>query len=134
LEPEIRGFAHVRTCTAFWVSSVSTVICDAGACSVRAIAQQQPNNCCGSRVKQKGKITPKPFQEVKRQDPKGEFRYRVNGLARVHSPTARPQGDKQMAAPAEPRTPNLHQAKRSLLESADGSMARAPSGRAEKAV
>ena len=40
-----------------------------------------------------------------------------------HSLRAEPQGDKQMAAPAEPRTPNLHRAKRSLFESADGSMA-----------
>jgi hypothetical protein len=34
-----------------------------------------------------------------------------------------PQGAKQMAAPAEPRTPNLHRANNSLLESANGSMA-----------
>jgi hypothetical protein len=30
---------------------------------------------------------------------------------------------KQMAAPAETRTPNMHRANESLLESADGSMA-----------
>ena len=30
---------------------------------------------------------------------------------RFHSPRAEPQGDNQMAAPAEPRTPNLHRAK-----------------------
>jgi len=35
------------------------------------------------------------------------------------------QVDNQVAAPAEPRTPNLHRAKRSLLESANGSMATA---------
>ena len=28
-----------------------------------------------------------------------------------HSKRAEPQGDKQMAAPAEPRTPNVHRAK-----------------------
>ena len=36
---------------------------------------------------------------------------------------AEPQGANQIAAPAETRTPNLHRAKESLLESADGSMA-----------
>ena len=40
-----------------------------------------------------------------------------------HSARAEPQGENQMAAPAEPRTPNMHRAKQSLLESADGSMA-----------
>jgi hypothetical protein len=30
---------------------------------------------------------------------------------RFHSPRAEPQGAKQMAAPAEPRTPNVHRAK-----------------------
>jgi len=33
-----------------------------------------------------------------------------------------------MAAPAELRTPNMHRAKPSLLESADGSMATAAAG------
>ena len=42
---------------------------------------------------------------------------------RFHSQRAEPQGAKQMAAPAEPRTPNLHRANESLLESANGSMA-----------
>ena len=42
--------------------------------------------------------------------------------ATFHSEVER-QVAKQMAAPAEPRTPNLHRAKPSLLESADGSMA-----------
>ena len=36
---------------------------------------------------------------------------------------SRTQGAKQVAAPAELRTPNLHRAKESLLESANGSMA-----------
>src|SRR5208337_3620804 len=31
---------------------------------------------------------------------------------RFHAPRAEPQGAKQMAAPAEPRTPNMHRAKR----------------------
>jgi hypothetical protein len=39
----------------------------------------------------------------------------------------------QVAAPAEPRTPNVHQAKpKSLLESADGSMATAANSAEEK--
>jgi hypothetical protein len=53
---------------------------------------------------------------------------------RFHSPRAEPQGDKQMAAPAEPRTPNLHRAKQSLLESADGSMATVATRREENDV
>ncbi|HKU24008.1 MAG TPA: hypothetical protein VJQ54_00985, partial [Candidatus Sulfotelmatobacter sp.] len=35
------------------------------------------------------------------------------------------QGANQMAAPAEPRTPKLHRANKSLLKSANGSMATA---------
>ena len=42
---------------------------------------------------------------------------------RFHSARAEPQGAKQIAAPAEPRTPNVHRANESLLESANGSMA-----------
>ena len=42
---------------------------------------------------------------------------------RYYSERAEPQGDKQIAAPAETRTPNRHRANESLLESADGSMA-----------
>ena len=42
--------------------------------SVRTVAQQQPNDRGGSRVKQKGKTKSKPFQEEKRQKPKAEFR------------------------------------------------------------
>jgi len=37
-----------------------------------------------------------------------------------------------MAAPAEPRTPNMHRAKPSLLESADGSMATVATRREKK--
>ncbi len=37
-----------------------------------------------------------------------------------------------MAAPAEPRTPNMHRAKKSLIESADGSMATAATRRDRK--
>jgi len=40
----------------------------------------------------------------------------------------------QMAAPAELRTPNMHRAKPSLLESADGSMATAAAGEKKKRV
>jgi hypothetical protein len=38
----------------------------------------------------------------------------------------------QMAAPAELRTPNMHRAKPSLLESADGSMATVAAGAKKK--
>jgi len=40
----------------------------------------------------------------------------------------------QMAAPAELRTPNMHRAKPSLLESADGSMATVAAGEKKKRV
>ena len=42
---------------------------------------------------------------------------------RFYSVRAEPQGANQIAAPAELRTPNMHRATRSLLESVDGSMA-----------
>ena len=42
---------------------------------------------------------------------------------RFDSQRAEPQGANQIAAPAEPRTPKLHRANKSLLESAYGSMA-----------
>jgi len=42
---------------------------------------------------------------------------------KFHSERAEPKGANQMAAPAETRTPNMHPANQSLLESADGSMA-----------
>jgi hypothetical protein len=42
--------------------------------SVRTVAQQQPNDRGGSRIKQKGKTKSKPFQEEKKQEPKAEFR------------------------------------------------------------
>ena len=42
------------------------------------------------------------------------------------------QGAKQMAAPAETRTPNLHRANESLLESANGSMATVANSAEEK--
>jgi hypothetical protein len=51
---------------------------------------------------------------------------------RFHSRRAEPQGAKQMAAPAEPRTPNLHRANESLPESANGSMATVATRREEK--
>jgi hypothetical protein len=38
----------------------------------------------------------------------------------------------QVAAPAEPRTPNLHRANESLLESANGSMATVGNSAGEK--
>ena len=44
---------------------------------------------------------------------------------RFHSKRAEPQGAKQMAAPAETRTPTCTERNQSLLESADGSMATA---------
>jgi hypothetical protein len=48
---------------------------------------------------------------------------------RFSSIRVEPQGANQMAAPAEPRTPNLHRANESLLESANGSMATAATRR-----
>jgi hypothetical protein len=53
---------------------------------------------------------------------------------RFHSERAEPQGAKQMAAPAELRTPHMHRATRSLLESADGSMATVATRRQKKHV
>src|SRR5579864_2553163 len=50
----------------------------------------------------------------KRKD-KSQSRVPVTALMawpRFHSARAEPQGAKQMAAPAEPRTPNVHRAKR----------------------
>jgi hypothetical protein len=64
----------------------------------------------GSRVKQKDKPKSKPFQEEERQEPKPSSVDRVNRLARVYSPRAESQGENQMAAPAETRTPNVHRA------------------------
>jgi hypothetical protein len=51
---------------------------------------------------------------------------------RFHSPRAEPQGAKQIAAPAETRTPNMHRANESLLESANGSMATAATRQEKK--
>src|SRR5208337_753578 len=78
--------------------------------SVRTVAQQLPNEGCGRRVKQK-RQQPKtvPGRE------KDKSRVPVTALIawpRFHAPRAEPQGAKQMAAPAEPRTPNMHRAKR----------------------
>jgi len=56
---------------------------------------------------------------------KAEFGDCVNRLAQVRIAREEPQGANQMAAPAEPTTPNLHRANESLLESAYGSMATA---------
>jgi hypothetical protein len=42
--------------------------------SVRALAQQQPNDSCGSCVKQTAKAKSKSFQQEERQKPKAEFR------------------------------------------------------------
>ena len=42
---------------------------------------------------------------------------------RFYSARAEPEGANQIAALAELRTPNMHRANESLLESADGSMA-----------
>src|SRR3954465_11860469 len=50
---------------------------------------------------------------------------------RFHSATVEPQGPHQIAAPAETRTPNLHRANESLLESANGSMATVATRREE---
>ena len=53
---------------------------------------------------------------------------------RFSSIRAESQGANQMAAPAEPRTPNLHRANESLLESANGSMATVPLGGKRKTL
>ena len=80
--------------------------------SVRTVAQQQPNDRGGSRIKQKAKqIKTVPGREKT----KAQSRVPVTALIawpRFHSPRAEPQGAKQMAAPAETRTPNMHRAKR----------------------
>jgi hypothetical protein len=81
--------------------------------SVRTIAQQQPNDRGGSRIKQNGKTKSKSFQGEKNQ--KAQSRVSVTALMawpRFNSSRAEPQGAKQMAAPAETRTPNMHRAKR----------------------
>ena len=88
--------------------------------SVRTFAQRQPNDLGRSRLKTK------PFPEEKKT--KAQSRVPVTALIawpRFHSPRAEPQGAKQMAAPAETRTPNMHRANQSLLESANGSIATA---------
>jgi hypothetical protein len=49
-----------------------------------------------------------------RENQKAQSRVPVTALIawpRFHSPRAEPQGAKQMAALAEPRTPNMHRAK-----------------------
>jgi hypothetical protein len=74
--------------------------------SVRTVAQQQPNDRSRSCVKTKSS------QEEERQKPKPSSGDCVNRLAQVPLSRAEPQGAKQMAAPAEPRTPNMHRAKR----------------------
>src|SRR6202008_440530 len=74
---------------------------------------QQPNERGGGRVKQnsKAKIKTVPGREKK----KAQSRVPVTASMawpRFHSARVEPQGAKQMAAPAEPRTPNMHRAKR----------------------
>jgi hypothetical protein len=97
--------------------------------SVRALAQQQSNYDCSGCVKQKAKAKVKiVLGREKNKSPKPSSGDCVNGLARVPLSKVEPQGANQMAAPAELRTPNMHRAKRSLLESADGSMATSATG------
>ena len=86
--------------------------------SLRAIAQQQANEVAELRKS----IS---FQEEERQRPKPSFGDCVIRLAQVPLCKREPQGAKQIAAPAEPRTPNVHRANESLPESANGSMATA---------
>ena len=101
--------------------------------SVRAIAQQPPNGSGGSRIKQKTKPTSKSFPERKIK-----VQSRVPGAALIAGPTfcayVKRQVANQIAAPAATRTPNLHRAKRSLLESANGSMASAATRREKRLV
>ena len=53
---------------------------------------------------------------------------------RFHSARAEPQGAKQIAAPAETRTPNVHRAKPIALKSANGSMATVATRREKKTL
>jgi transposase len=74
--------------------------------SVRTDAQQQPNDSSRSRVKTK--------TVPGREKTKAQSRVPVTALIawpRFDSSRVELQGAKQMAAPAEPRTPNLHRAK-----------------------
>ena len=81
---------------------------------IRAVAQLQPNDRGRSRVKQTAKPESKSFQEEKRKKPKPSSGDCVSRLAHVSSLKKR-EVVNQMAAPAEPRTPNMHQAKRIAL-------------------
>lgn len=100
--------------------------------SVPTIAQQQPNDSCGSRVNQdrKTKVKIVPGRE------KTKCLSRVPVTASNARPTfsrlRKTRVANQVAAPAELRTPNLHRAQRPLLESADGSMATVATRRTEK--
>ena len=76
--------------------------------SVRTAAQQQPKRDAGGQ-QTKVKIV------LGREKTKAQSRVPVTALMawpRFHSARAEPQGAKQMAAPAETRTPNMHRAKR----------------------
>ena len=81
--------------------------------SVRTIAQQQPNDSGDSRIERKTKNKTKTVPG--REKTQAQSRVPVTASMawpRFHSERAEPQGAKQIAAPAEPRTPNLHRAKR----------------------
>jgi hypothetical protein len=60
--------------------------------SIRTVAQPQPNDRGGSRLKHKDKQKSKPIQEEENQKPKPSSGDCVNRLARVHSPMSRTTG------------------------------------------
>ena len=70
------------------------------------------NDSCGSCVKKQN--TKQSQNRSRKRKGKGQSRVSVTALIawpRFHSARAEPQGAKQMAAPAETRTPNVHRAK-----------------------
>jgi hypothetical protein len=90
---------------------------------IPTVVQRHPNHRGRSRIKTNGKTKIKIVPG--REKTKAQSRVPVTALIAwpaFHSSVKR-EGAKQIAAPAEPRTPNMHRANQSLLESADGSMA-----------
>jgi hypothetical protein len=84
------------------------------------------------RKTKKQKPSQNRSRKRKRQKPKPSSGDCVNGLGHAPLLKVKRQVANQIAAPAELRTPNMHRAMRSLLESADGSMATAANSAEEK--
>jgi alpha-galactosidase/6-phospho-beta-glucosidase family protein len=95
--------------------------------SVRTVAQQQSESDAGSRVSQKrstkGKAKAQSRVSVTASNAWPSFYLRMET-----------QVANQVAAPAETRTPNLHRAKKSLIQSADGRMATVATRRREETM